>query len=532
LHASLHDDVFKPLNTKPNSENPGTGGYRIKAVQWMLAVTLIVAPLFRAGQPPVALLILELLALAILVVLLWTPQVKPLTRPETLALLLLFAFPLPYLFPLPAGLFESLPGREQYAQTLSILGDGLEDGWMRLSLLPRQTESAWLLLLLPTAVFLGTRALERETAFKLFLLVLGVAALQSIFGLMQFGNGPNSPLYLGMDRTHFGSAVGTYTNRNHLAGLLEMVLPVTLALLISSIGRGRQGFARNWRGRISFFASVRGHRALVFGALALLLLVGVVFTRSRSGIALSMLGILLTSILLSRRIGGTNVYGPTGTLVSIALGIGVVIGLAPVLDRFTETEVLSDARFPIFAATFEGIGAFFPVGSGPGTYPGVFPAFQPLELGGHFINHAHNDYLEWLFEGGVLAALLILLLLLLYVRQWTRVWTKSAWTAFRFVQVGAGIGIFLMLLHTLVDYNLHIPANIVYFSFFAAVFFSDPSQQTSPEQRRKRRRRTPRLTEEQGSPSAVPGSDPSSDPSSDPGPREIPADQVKNPFLD
>ncbi len=160
-----------------------------------------------------------------------------------------------------------------------------------------------------------------------------------------------------------------------------------------------------------------------------------------------------------------------------------------------------------------------PSAAAPGNYPDVFPAFQPLELGRWFINHAHNDYLEWLFEGGLLAAGLILLLLVLYARQWGRVWSKGAWSRARFVQVASGIGILLLLLHSLVDFNLHMPGNIVYFAFLAGLFFADPEAEVRPARRRKRR--TPDLDQT----SAVPVS--AAKPQV-----AAPADQIKNPFLD
>lgn len=67
---------------------------------------------------------------------------------------------------------------------------------------------------------------------------------------MQFGVGKDSPLYLGLSG-NIGSAVGSYTNRNHLAGLLEMLLPVAPALYSFSLDCGQHGFARKWKGRIS-----------------------------------------------------------------------------------------------------------------------------------------------------------------------------------------------------------------------------------------------------------------------------------------
>ncbi len=484
-----------------------------------MTAILLFAPLFRAGNLPLALLALELLALAILAILVWKFPRAMLTPRELLALSLLLIIPLLYLIPLPAAVGHLLPGRELYRVSLSLLDlDGFP---MRLSIVPLETQAAFLALLLPVAVFLGTRSLDANRIFTLVLLLIGIAAGEAILGLMQFGAGKESGLYLGMDFTHFGSAVGTYTNRNHLAGLLEMVLPVTLGLFFYSMGREDHERTRSWRRRVSFFSSMQGHQAFIYAALALLLLVGAIFTRSRTGVALVMLGVLLVTFGFARRIGGDNVYGAAGTVVAFALGIGVVIGLAPVLDRFSELDPMEDLRWTMFSATIDGIGAFFPLGSGPGSYADVFPAFQSVELGPWFVNYAHNDYLQWLFEGGLLAALLILFLLGLYFFQWGKIWTRDIWSKFRFVQIGAGIGLFLMLLHSLVDYNLHMPANMVYFAFLAGVFFSDADADSAVAKRRRRQRRTPDLVVD------PPQTNADSVPPSGPHPEQIP-----NPLLD
>jgi O-antigen ligase len=201
------------------------------------------------------------------------------------------------------------------------------------------------------------------------------------------------------------------------------------------------------------------------------MLLGLVFTRSRTGVLLAMLGIFLCMLAFSRRLGGSNVYGLVGTFTAIGIGLAVEIGLTPVLNRFTLQDPLSDGRWEIYAGTLQAIGAFFPLGSGAGTFQEAFPRFHPSGLiVNNTINQAHNDYLEWLMEGGLLAAALVLVLLGVYCRQWFRVWARGAWSRFRFIQVGAGISVFLMILHGLTDFNLHIPANAVFFAFLAAVF--------------------------------------------------------------
>jgi O-antigen ligase len=211
------------------------------------------------------------------------------------------------------------------------------------------------------------------------------------------------------------------------------------------------------------------NKAVVYGFVCVLILLGLIFTQSRTGIALAMLGVFLSAIAFSRRLGGTNVFGVIGTFFAVVIAIAIEIGLAPLVQRFA-VDHLENLRFVIFGNTIEGIGMFFPVGSGPGTYPFIYPRFQSIEETA-FINHAHNDYLEWIMEGGLMAGLLILACMWFYIRQWPKVWVKGYWSTFQFMQVGAGIGLLLMILHGLTDFNLHIPANAIYFAFLAGVFF-------------------------------------------------------------
>ena len=83
-------------------------------------------------------------------------------------------------------------------------------------------------------------------------------------------------------------------------------------------------------------------------------------------------------------------------------------------------------------------------------------------------------------EGGIIAGIFILIFLALYVSRWTKVLKRGEWRTLNFMQIGAGIGVFAMILHTFVDFNLHIPANQIYFAFLAALFFYQSDNETEP----------------------------------------------------
>lgn len=448
---------------------------RHQVVLFLLGLLMFVAPLFRSGKIPLALLVLELLSLLILALLLWERSaIARISRLQLLALMGLMALPLFYLLPLPFGLAESMPGRETYYAARLYASPTAEPAFALLSLDPRETLSGWLVLLLPLAAYLAARSLNTAALRTLLGLLFLIAGIQALLGLIQFGTGPASPFYLGMTHTHFGSAVGTYTSRNNFVGLLYLVLPVSMALVIANIGSSRQGAGQQTlRQRLVFLSTNKGHRTFLLGALSLLFLLAVVFSRSRAGIALTILGVLMISVGMARRLGGGNAYGLAGTVILVVVGFGISIGLAPVLDRFSAEDPLSDSRWTVFEGTFEGIAQYFPLGSGPATFRETFPVFQDLRQSSFTINQAHNDYLEWLYTAGLPGGLMILVFLVIYVIRWGSIWQQDQWGEFRYIQVGAGVGMLLMLLHELVDYNLFIPANMVFFAFFAGLFFHD-----------------------------------------------------------
>lgn len=453
---------------------------------WLLAALVVLAPLFRAGKAPLGLMTLELLALAgLLVFFVHRAGRANLPLAEKLLLGALVVFPLLQLVPLPGVSRAQLPG--QADMYLALQAAGVEEGWATLSALPRETLAGWLILLVPVAVYLLTRSLPVNSLRGVLVILFWMAGFQACLGLVQFGTFPDLTWYLGMERTHHGSAVGTYTSRNNFVGFMYLSLMASLALFMATLGKHRQaGGKRSLRQKLEYFATPEGHRAFVYGALALLLLLAIVFSRSRAGIGLTMLGVVLASAAFSSRIGGGNVYGLTGRIVSLVAALGIAIGLGPVWERFSAQDPLTDGRWIIFDGVFQGIGQFFPFGSGTGTFVHTFPAFQDLSQAAFTINRAHNSYLEWIYNGGVVAIGMIIAFLAVYALRWRKVWKKGEWGEFRYIQVGAGLGMLLMLLHDLVDYNLFVPANMAYFAFFAGLFFYPYQEPVRIKQRRSK----------------------------------------------
>ena len=438
---------------------------------------LIFAPLIKGGNRPLPLLILELAATVLLVVLLLrTSFMQHLSRPLLVAIGALVALPLVQLLPLPEFAWNWLPGRDFYAAASSAAG--AISGHRAVSLIPNATESALLVVLIPIAVFLATVSTSEAQLKQLLNLFIGLAVLQAIIGLAQFGTG-SLTVFWPPEGGKISSAYGTYPNYDHFAGFLEMALPLVLALLIAHIDFGSKKSLhphrrQNLRQRLAqlFASGIRFNAVAIYSGAALAILLGVIFSRSRTAIALVMLGILLCALLFGSRVGGQRSTRLVTLFTVIGIALAVEIGLAPVLARFADGGLVDHTRLSIFAGTIQGIRDFFPFGSGLGSYPAVFRRFQPGDVP-LFVNHAHNDYLEWLFEGGLATAMLMLAFLMLYVLRWREIWPtgNGRWAPITFVRIAAGISLLLMGLHGLIDFNLHIPANAAFFAFLAGVFF-------------------------------------------------------------
>jgi O-antigen ligase len=461
-------------------------GWFDRVAYFTLLALLVLAPLFRSGKTPTAVMVLELLAIFALVLLFWRDDKRPpLSLPERVLALALLALPLLQLFPLPGLSRLSLPGQADYYSALQLVG---AEAFTSLTILPRETFLGWLVLSMPLAVFMLVRRLPPAQVRMALAVVFAMAAAQAMLGLLQYGTGPDSPFMVGMDQSG-GLSKGTWRGRNSYANFLDMVLMTSLAMFFATLGRHRRASgSQTLREKIVYFSTLQGHKAFLYGAFSVLLLLAVVFSRSRAGIGLSMVGIVLVGTLLSRRIGGENIYGLAGTVVSVGLAFAIAIGLGPVWERFAARSPMEDGRWTTFDGLLEGIGQFFPLGSGSGTFQQVFPPFQDLSQSAYTMNQAHNSYLEWLFNAGIFGAVLIVGFLAWYLARWFTLWKRGRWGDFRYLQVGAGLAMLLTLMHEMVDFNLFVPANLIYFAFFAGVFFYPYEEPVKPP---RQRRRTP-----------------------------------------
>ena len=241
----------------------------------------------------------------------------------------------------------------------------------------------------------------------------------------------------------------TFTNRNHFAAYVEMIIPLCIVYSLIEPSRTR-------RVMLLFAASVM--------ALALFLSI------SRAGIISFSLSMLLLALLLrlKRRIrtGLILVIGPAilaGIFLSIIGFSAISYRLKTVLSPFQalsgRIEVLKDgpriiADFPVF-------------GTGLGTFSEIYQKYKTFAPEFTY-KFAHNEPLQLMIETGILGFLLVIVYLVLYLKDIVACWFKRRHPFAVYLTLGFGIGIFAVGFHSFFDFVFHVPAiNILFFTLLA-----------------------------------------------------------------
>lgn len=267
---------------------------------------------------------------------------------------------------------------------------------------------------------------------------------------------------------------GPFVNRNHFAGYVEMLMPIPLAMVL--------------------LKSVRRDARLFYGFAAVAMGVAAVISLSRGGLV-SMFSSALFALTVSLWIGqkrrvraGQPLAHPRALLVSrfsvgalvIATIIGGIfwVGVDPVLDRLTKSQVSGEAgpgmntlyssRGVIWDGTLDLIAANPILGVGLGAFQTAFPRYSKWDSAYTPVAEAHNDYLQVLADAGMVGGGLALWFLVVFLRSFFR-GVQHPDPALAALALGAGSGVFALLVHSFFDFNLQLPSNSLLFLLLAAM---------------------------------------------------------------
>lgn len=411
--------------------------------------------------------LLQLLALAVLLLHVWSRGAPPLPREGRwlVAIFLIFAaVGAAQLIPLPPSLWTGLPGRDVVARSLGLLG--LTPGSMPASLDPARTVASLLALLPPAAMFLVATRLTRDERSVVAKVLLGLAVVTIVLGAFQLLGGSGSRLRF-YAITNAASSVGFFSNANHVATLLLCALPFALSFLARAAkekaGSGREG------------------KGFIYAAIAVFIAVGIAMNGSLAGLGM-LVPTALASFLLYRKSAGKSVGGGKGHAAWWMAGIATIFvaGIAlygplageRLAGKFDATD--STGRQISIPTTIAAAKDHLPVGSGLGTFRDLYRTYEPVEdVTFVYVNHAHNDYAEILLEMGVPGALLVFAFIAWWAVRSFSAW-RSEYNGVALARAGS-IAIGVTLVHSLVDYPLRTAAISVIVALAAGFMVQPPA---------------------------------------------------------
>jgi O-antigen ligase len=296
-------------------------------------------------------------------------------------------------------------------------------------------------------------------------------------------------------------ATGTFASFDHLAGFMELCLAMGVALMLISTANGLRA-QQGWRGSV-----LQGLQFLMSGRMLVRLLlitmvIALVLTRSRGGNAAFFIALTLTGALVAWRspqLRRLALIVVTSMLVVDLWVVGQWVGLDKVVARLEGTAVTvqqAEARLEarleaqdtrvnqrreetleerLFAARYalDMVRERPLLGFGGGSFYIAFPRFKGEHPLG-FYDHAHNDYVEVAATTGLVGLALLLALCAAAFWRAVRALDDASPPLARGLAAGIVMALVSLALHSVVDFNLQIPANALTFTCILALAWCLP----------------------------------------------------------
>ncbi len=432
---------------------------------------LATVPILFAAVQPWVWSFYTLCIFAAYLLLLWHPRGHPSGVTDKIFFLAIVVFLGATLFqclPMPQDILSLLsPYRFQgLSESLAIIGSPA--GWQSISYASLNSLAWWAFLLSLVMFFLVLRK-NFASPVRLIIIVgimLGIAAIESLYGLIQALVPNMGVLWVDYIEQYQGDARGTFINRNHFAGFIEMVWPLGLSVTLA-LG--------NWQRQLrlkDLLDSDRPHLQFLLSIAMAFMLLALLFSKSRAGITGAFVG-FITFVLLMR---SANKGLPLSFWLMIVAVIGLIsfysskMGFESILDRFF--RVSTDTTRLDFWRDSLVIIKEHPLGTGLGTFNQVFSVYNVSSISEKQVVYSHNDYLQLLTEAGWLGFLAVVggfsIFMLKSIRKVKRLHIPDDPLRF-FLAVGALSGLVSMAFHSFFDFNLKMPANLIYFVTLIAI---------------------------------------------------------------
>lgn len=293
-------------------------------------------------------------------------------------------------------------------------------------------------------------------------------------------------------------AVGSYANRNLLAGFLEMTLAAAIALVVADMAHHSPG-RKSWRARVRMLLDAVLSWKMLARLMAAVMVVALILTRSRMGNTAFFLSLMMAAVvgLLIFRQSNRGVIVLFGSILVIdALLLGTFFGLDRLQERMENLEVdrgrlevnrtflpQSDrgsdevdgdpAGASVELDLAEASWLRVLTGYGAGTFYTIYPALQTRETSGVFMPYAHNEYLQFALEYGIFGFTGFLIIGAAYFRRVFREFRRGHGQFRKAVRLGSLMAVVSLMIHSTVDFNLQYFPNAATLCVFLALAFCE-----------------------------------------------------------
>ncbi len=360
--------------------------------------------------------------------------------------------------PLPYEVWSTLPGRGIILKGVDLLG--LNNISLPFSLTPRETVSSLLFTLPAIAVFSLISKMKVSSSSPVFVWTISAIAVFSVLiGIIQIFSGKESFLYF-HEITNKGFAVGFFANVNHQASFLVMSLPIFTVLAIKQ------------HERMIAHRSNIGQNVIVL-LVGLIILIGIITAGSVAGYVLAILSLGSSLMIFLGQKRKINPIYFVSAVCLIGFSLNSIL-TSPQLSGLGQTGFGKGigSRPYLFEKTIQGIKDTFPVGTGLGSFEQIFPIYEnPREVTSTYMNHAHNEYLEWTLETGILFPIFIAIFLGFFGTQLINIWRAPA--SHNGIRRAASLVVFIPIIHSLADYPTRTPAIAVFTAACLGIMFSE-----------------------------------------------------------
>lgn len=318
---------------------------------------------------------------------------------------------------------------------------------------------------------------RRRIEIAVFIIII-LCACEAIYGLSQLTSASRYVLwYKRPANWMFRTLSGTYINPNHYAGLLEMGFVLAMAYMLA-LAAGDSRSTRRLSHRVSRFRRFvlwvvdnenRLNKMLMMMVPAIVIFVAILFSGSRGALISVGATIVFLITMLSLKSSRSKARILLLIICLVAVLCSAMLNIETTMNKFRSILEGFRDRQHLTMTTLEIYKDYPWAGVGIGNFQYVFPRYQSVMHKEKFYEWAHNDWAQFLAEAGSGGMVILVSGVIGYLMYIFRIWRQRRDSFAKVMGLAVPAVMLAMAVHSLGEFNLHIPANFLVMTAIIAV---------------------------------------------------------------